>query len=88
MQGLLSIGAGALLGMPLLWRFSQVGWKLSEKADSYGYALGDTLYPVYSPDVLIGTALVLMTVTAVVSWIPTRRLSSLTPTEALRGRAA
>ncbi len=88
LQGLLAIALGAVVGTPLLWRFGQVGWKLSEKADSYGYALGDTLYPVYSPDVLVRTALVLLVITALVSWIPTRKLSSLTPTEALRGRAA
>jgi putative ABC transport system permease protein len=88
LQGVMAIAVGILLGAPLLWRFSQVGWRLSEKADSYGYALGDTLYPVYNPDVLLQTAVVLLLVTALVSWLPTRKISSLTPTEALRGRAA
>jgi ABC-type lipoprotein release transport system permease subunit len=88
LQGALAIAAGFLLGSPLLWRFSQVGWKLSEKADSYGYAIGDTLYPVYSPGTVIRTGIVLLIITALVSWAPTRRIASLTPTEALRGRAA
>ena len=88
LHGVLAILAGAVLGTPLLWRFSQVGWKLSAKADSYGYALGDTLYPVYSPDTLIRTGILLLAITALVSWIPTRKISRLTPTEALRGRAA
>jgi ABC-type lipoprotein release transport system permease subunit len=88
LQGIFAVVVGAVLGTPLLWRFSQVGWKLSEKADSYGYALGDTLYPVYSPDVLLRTGVLLLAVTALVSWIPTRRISRLTPTEALRGRGA
>lgn len=88
LQGIFAVVVGAVLGTPLLWRFSQVGWKLSEKADSYGYALGDTLYPVYTPDVLLRTGVLLLAVTALVSWIPTRRISRLTPTEALRGRGA
>ncbi len=88
MQGIMAIAVGTLLGAPLLWRFSQVGWRLSETADSYGYALGDTLYPVYSPDVLLQTGVVLLLVTALVSWLPTRKIAALTPTEALRGRAA
>lgn len=88
LHGVLAIGAGAIIGTPLLWKFSQVGWKLRLNSDSYGYALGDTLYPVYSPDVLIRTGLLLLVITALVSWIPTRKISSLTPTEALRGRAA
>jgi ABC-type lipoprotein release transport system permease subunit len=88
LHGVLAILVGGVLGTPLLWWFSQVGWKLSDKADSYGYALGDTLYPVYSPDVLIRTGILLLAITALVSWIPTRKISRLTPTEALRGRAA
>lgn len=88
MQGVMAIAVGALLGAPLLWRFSQVGWRLSAQADSYGYALGDTLYPVYSPDVLLRTGIVLLLITALVSWLPTRKIAALTPTEALRGRAA
>lgn len=86
LHGLLAIVAGAIVGTPLLWQFSRVGWKLRLNSDSYGYALGDTLYPVYSPDVLFKTGLLLLAVTALVSWIPTRKISSLTPTEALRGR--
>jgi ABC-type lipoprotein release transport system permease subunit len=88
LQGVLAILVGAVLGTPLLWRFSQVGWKLSEKADSYGYALGDTLYPVYDPGTILRTGILLLVVTALVSWIPTPKISRLTPTEALRGRAA
>ncbi len=88
LHGVLAIGAGAVFGTPLLWRFSRVGWKLSTQADSYGYALGDTLYPVFTPGILIQTGLLLLLITALVSWIPTRSILSLTPTEALRGRAA
>ena len=88
LQGLLAMAVGTVVGAPLLWKFSQVGWRLSEKADSYGYALGDTLYPVYTPDILLRTGLLLLAVTAVVSWIPVRKIAALAPTEALRGRAA
>lgn len=88
LHGVLAIGVGAVFGFPLLWRFGEVGWKLSANSDAYGYALGDTLYPVYTPDVLIRTGLMLLVITALVSWIPTRRIASLTPTQALRGRAA
>jgi ABC-type lipoprotein release transport system permease subunit len=88
LHGVLAISAGVVFGTPLLWRFSRVGWKLSAQADSYGYALGDTLYPVYTAGILIQTGLLLLLITALVSWIPTWSISSLTPTEALRGRAA
>ena len=87
LHGVLAVVAGALNGAPLLARFARVGWKLSVKADSYGFALGDTLYPVYSLRVVALTLLGLLLVTTFVSFLPTRRIASLQPTEALRGRA-
>jgi ABC-type lipoprotein release transport system permease subunit len=55
-------------------------------ADSYGFAIGDRIYPSYSPSLVLGTAAFLLLVTTVVSWLPARRIASLQPTEALRGR--
>jgi hypothetical protein len=73
-------------GGPLLAWFARVGWGLSAMADSYGYAIGDRIYPTYSPRLVLATAVFLLLVTTVVSWLPARRIASLQPTEALRGR--
>lgn len=73
-------------GGPLLAWFARVGWGLSAMADSYGFAIGDRIYPTYSPRLVLGTAAFLLLVTTVVSWLPARRIASLQPTEALRGR--
>jgi putative ABC transport system permease protein len=86
LHGVLAMAAGALWGGPLLWWFSVRGWELSSLADDYGLALGSTLYPYYSPRLVAFTVLVLNAVTTVVSYLPTRRIASLEPTEALRGR--
>jgi ABC-type lipoprotein release transport system permease subunit len=86
LHGVLAVAAGLVYGGPLLWWFSRTGWKLSAMADRYGFALGDTLYPSYSPGLVSLTLAALLVVTTVVSYLPTRRISSLTPTEALRGR--
>jgi putative ABC transport system permease protein len=86
LHGVLAIVAGAAWGGPLLWWFSVTGWQLSSLADRYGFALGSTLYPYYSPRLVTGTMLVLLVVTTVVSYLPTRRIASVEPTDALRGR--
>jgi ABC-type lipoprotein release transport system permease subunit len=88
LHGVLAMAAGALWGGPLLWWFSITGWELSSLADDYGFALGSTLYPYYSPRLVGFTALVLLVVTTAVSYIPTRRIAFLEPTDALRGRLA
>lgn len=86
LHGVLAMLAAALWGGPLLWWFSVRGWQLSSLADDYGFALGSTLYPYYSPRLLAFTAVVLNAVTIAVSYLPTRRIAALEPTDALRGR--
>jgi ABC-type lipoprotein release transport system permease subunit len=86
LHGVLAVIAGTLWGAPLLWWFSVKGWELSSLADDYGFALGSTLYPYYSPRLILVTMAVLMVVTTVVSYVPTRRIAALEPTDALRGR--
>jgi ABC-type lipoprotein release transport system permease subunit len=84
--GLLAALLAAVYGTPLLAWFARVGWKLPESTDDYGFALGDVLYPVFSADVVVGTALVIWVLTALVSYLPTRRIVRVNPTDALRGR--
>ena len=86
LQGILAAVAAALYGGPLLWWFSRRGWTLTSVADDYGFAIGDTLYPYYSPRLVAGLVTFLLAVTTLVSYMPTRRIASLEPTEALRGR--
>jgi ABC-type lipoprotein release transport system permease subunit len=86
LHGVLAVLAGALWGAPLLWWFSVTGWRLSTLADGYGFAIGSTLYPYYSPRLVVATMVVLLAVTTIVSYLPTRRIARLEPTDALRGR--
>jgi ABC-type lipoprotein release transport system permease subunit len=84
--GLLAGLLAVVYGVPLLSWFARTGWKLPETTDSYGFALGDVLYPIFSADVVIGTGLVIWALTALVSYLPTRRIARVNPTDALRGR--
>ena len=84
--GLLAGLLAAAYGVPLLTWFARPGWRLPEATDSYGYALGDVLYPIFSLDVVLGTGLVIWVLIAVVSYLPTRRIARVRPTDALRGR--
>ncbi len=77
----------AVYGTPLLAWFGRTGWHLPETTDEYGFALGDVLYPVFSADLVVGTGLLIWLLTAAVSYLPTRRIARLEPTDALRGRA-
>ena len=85
LHGVLAAVVGAIYGIPLLVYFAIYGWKLPASTDSFGFAISQTLYPVYSAGLIIGTtALILITVT-IVSFLPLRKLANLKPTDALRG---
>jgi ABC-type lipoprotein release transport system permease subunit len=86
LSGLLAAVLAALYGVPLLAWFERTGWRLPETTDSYGFAIGDVLYPVFSADVVLGTGLVILVLTAVVSFLPARRIARVEPTLALRGK--
>ncbi len=75
-----------IYGYPILSRFASAGWTMPKAMDSYGYALGERLMPVFGGGLIVGTALLIMVITTVVSFLPVRKLSRLKPTDALRGR--
>lgn len=86
MQAALGALIGAAYGIPLLSLFADRGWTLLETTDSYGFALGEKLYPVFTVGIVMGTTMLVFIATTIVSYLPTRQISKLEPTEALRGR--
>ena len=85
-HSVLAAGAATFYGAPLLAYVAAVGYGLPASADSFGYAMGDTIYPSFTAGLIIGTILLVFTVTAIVSYLPTRRIAKLKPTDALRGK--
>jgi putative ABC transport system permease protein len=76
----------ALYGIPLLTYSAAKGLALPASTDSYGIAIGQKLFPTYSAGLVIGTTLLVLIVTTFVSFLPTRRIARLKPTDALRGK--
>jgi len=78
---------GAIYGIPLLAYSFVKGYPLpSGTADSFGFALSEKLFPTYSAGLVIGTTALVLTITTIVSFLPTRKIAKLKPTEALRGK--
>jgi ABC-type lipoprotein release transport system permease subunit len=86
LHGVLAAFVAAIYGIPLLVTFAKHGWALPQAMDSYGFAIGERLFPAYSAGLIIGTTLLILITTTIVSFLPTRKIAKLKPTEALRGR--
>jgi ABC-type antimicrobial peptide transport system permease subunit len=76
----------AIYGIPLLVWFAKKGWAMPEGYDDFGIALGEKLFPVYTAGLVFGTVMLILIVTTIVSFLPTRKIAKLKPTDALRGR--
>lgn len=85
--GILGAVVCGVLGTPMLWYYGTTGWQLPESTDQWGMA-GTSGYIVfdYTPRVILTTVITIMVLTTVISWLPTRRITRLKPTDALRGR--
>lgn len=86
MNAVLAALVGAIYGIPLLGYFAAKGWALPGTADQFGLAIGEKLFPTYSAGLVIGTTLLVLIVTTIVSFLPTRKIAKLKPTDALRGK--
>jgi len=86
LHSVLAACVAAVYGVPLLGYFATAGWALPKVTDSVGFALGERLFPTYSAGLVAGTTLLVLVVTTIVSFLPTRKIAHLKPTDALRGR--
>ncbi len=86
LHGIIAFVTGFILGSPLFYLMATRGYPVPGGTESYGMAIGNTIYGKYGPDLLLGTTFLLFLTVVLVSYLPTRRISKLTPTDALRGK--
>jgi ABC-type lipoprotein release transport system permease subunit len=86
LHGVLAAIVAALYGIPFLTWYARQGWALPKGMDSYGFAIGEKIFPVYSAGLVAGTTVLVLVITTIVSFLPTRKIAKLKPTDALRGR--
>ena len=85
-HGILALVVAAIYGTPILIYFKNSGIPLPSYTDSYGMALSQKLIPTYGVGLVLGTVLIILIAVTVVSFLPTRRIARLKPTDALRGK--
>jgi putative ABC transport system permease protein len=91
MNGVLAAVFGAVYGIPLLAYTAIHGFGLPGDQggggfSSFGFAVSERLYPTYSARLVLGTIILVFVITTVVSFLPTRKIARLKPTDALRGK--
>jgi ABC-type lipoprotein release transport system permease subunit len=86
MHGILAAIVAAIYGIPLLYIQSIYGITMPEGTDDYGLAIAEKIIPVYSVGLVITTTLIVLIVVTIVSFLPTRKIAKMNPTDAIRGK--
>lgn len=86
LHGILAALLGAIYGTPLLYKFATEGWVMPDMTDSFGFTLGSRLIPSYTIGLILTSALLVLITVTIVSFLPTRKIAKLQPTDALRGK--
>jgi len=86
LNAVLAALAGAVYGFPLFAFFVKTGIPMPASMDTMGVAMGERIYPAFSTILVAATTLLVLSVTTVVSYLPTRQISRMKATDALRGR--
>jgi putative ABC transport system permease protein len=86
LHAVLAVLVGAVYGGPLMYWTYAKGISLPASYDQWGMALGEKMIPIFTAGLIIGTTILVLIITTVVSFLPTRKIAKLKPTDALRGR--
>lgn len=89
MYYLLAVVMTAIIGTPVLWYFAKWGYALPDGYDDFGLAgFSEPLLFKYPIGIVANVLIWIFVITAVVSWIPARRIAAMKPTDALKGKVA
>jgi ABC-type lipoprotein release transport system permease subunit len=86
MYAVLASVVAAIYGIPILIHAKATGFGMPEAVGKYGYAIGNRIYPNFPLWLILTTVISILVITTIVGYLPTRRISKLSPTEALRGK--
>jgi len=86
MHSILAALMAAVYGIPLLRMQAMRGFSMPEMTDNMGLAIADKIFPVYGAGLVLGTTIIVMISVTIVSLIPARKIATMKPTDAIKGK--
>lgn len=87
MHGILAGIVAAIYGIPLLTYSAVKGFAMPrEMMDSFGMTMAERIFPTYTAGLILSTTLIVLVTVTIVSFIPTRKIAKMNPTDAIRGK--
>ena len=86
LNAVLSAAVTLIVFGPILWYFGAYGIPLPIDYSEMGLIIAKRLIPVYTIGLVVSTTILVSIIVLIVSYIPSRRIAKMKPTEALRGK--
>ena len=86
MYSLFAIVVGCIYGIPIFMYFNQSGIQMPEFSGDMGIGLDKPIFPYYDPIIIVLTVLFIILASAIVSYLPARKIARMNPVLALKGK--
>jgi putative ABC transport system permease protein len=86
LAGIWALVVAVLLGLPFFIWFQGIGFDVSHLSEA-SFPIRETIYPDYQPLEIFYSLVIVFILVVVAAWLPVKKITSLDPTLALRGRA-
>ncbi len=86
MYSILATIVGTVYGIPLFLYMMNNGMSQPAANQDIGIAIADTIYPVYSVGLILGTIALVVLSSTIVSFMPARKIARMDPVDALKGK--
>lgn len=77
---------GAIYGIPLLLYIAWKGIGMPAASQEMGIIVADRIHPVYGLGLILGTVLLVVAASTIVSFLPSRKIAKMNPVDALKGK--
>lgn len=85
-NAILAFAVGTVWGAPIMYYMVVYGYSFNMDASEIGVPMADTMYATITPGLVINTMIFILIVTAIVSYLPARKIAKMNPTDAIRGK--
>lgn len=85
-NAVLAVLLGSIYGTPIFAYFAFNGIPMPTGMDDFGIALADKIHPYFSPKLIVGAVLFIILITALVSYLPARKIAKMNPADAIKGK--
>lgn len=83
---ILAAGVGAVVGAPLFIYFANEGISLGMNTQSMGITIAERMMPTYGIGLIVGTIVLVVFASTIVSFWPSKKIANMDPTLALKGK--